>query len=223
MEGANCPFARIYMPILLIQIITVVTNLIIFIAVIFYFLKVRSREKVLEEKERQVDLSYHHVVDEALAKERKILDDASSEASQIITDAKYINQAAKQAVDQALQKMAEEVKKGTQDSSNQFMASYLASLKQLSGQSVTNFQTITKELETDLQKQIKDFRESMLPRLEAELEAYKSNRIKEADQKIGTMVQKISRDVLNKSLTIEDHENLIIDALEKAKKEGIFG
>lgn len=223
MDEANCPFARINMPILLIQIITVATNLIIFIAVIFYFLKLRAREKVLEEKERQADAGYHHVVDEALAKERKILDDASSQASHIITDAQYINQASKQAVDQALQKMAEEVKKGALDTSNQFMADYQTSLKQLSSQSVADFQTITKSLEADLQKQIKEFRESLLPRLEQELEAYKQHRIQEADQAIGKLVQKISRDVLNKSLTIEDHESIIIDALEKAKKEGIFG
>ena len=211
------------MPILLIQIITIFTNLVIFIAIILYFLKLRSRERELEEKERKADTNFHHVVDDALAKERKILEDASSEATHIITDAQYINQATKQAVDQALLRMAEELKKTAQETSQQFMGSYESSLKQVGNQSLGDFQTITKKLETDLQAQLQGFRESLLPNMEKELEAYKESRMKELEITIGKIVQKVSQDVLNKSFTIEDHHEMIIDSLERAKREGVFG
>lgn len=211
------------MPILLIQIITVVTNVIIFIAIILYFVKIRTREKILEEKERQADSSYHHVVEDALAKERKILDDASAEASHIITSGQYINQTVKQAVDQALAQMAAEVKKDAGDSSAHFMSDYQAALKQLSLQSVTNFQTITKGFEGELQTELKQFRDSLLPNIEKEIAAYKEHRIKDAEHSITQLVQKISREVLRNSITIEDHEKLILEALERAKKEGIIG
>ena len=62
----------------------------------------------------------------------------------------------------------------------------------------------------------------MLPNMEKEIEAYKQARFKEAEAMVTKIVQKVSQEVLNKAINIEDHEKLVVDALEKAKKEGIF-
>jgi hypothetical protein len=81
---------------------------------------------------------------------------------------------------------------------------------------------MAKGLGVDLQKQIKDFHESLLPGLEKELEIYKQVRFKQADQTITEVVQKVAQEILNKSLTVSDHQAIMLEALEKAKKEGVF-
>jgi|GEM_PF-1835907 len=184
------------------------------------------------------------VLQEATNESSQILQVATQQADQIISGAQYISQASKQSIDQALQQLVQEVQgisqtaKVTVDqtvrkmaidmqqqslgTAHDFSNNYVASLKQLSTESLNDFQLVAKELEVDLQKQIKEFRETLLPNLEKEVEAYKQSRLKQTEQTVARIVQKVSQDILNKSLSLEDHQNLLIESLEKAKKEGIF-
>src|SRR5579864_5094886 len=93
------------LPMELFQILTIVADLVIFVFVLYYFLRLREKEKLIDKERAETDASYHHVVDDALAKERKILDDAAYQASQIVAGTNYVTTGAKTTMDQALQKM----------------------------------------------------------------------------------------------------------------------
>ena len=124
---------------------------------------------------------------------------------------------------QALEKMEGDVEHEASDATKEFAKTYSASLQKLATQSLTNFQTITKNMEEDLEKQSKEFRESLLPKLEKELDDYKKLRLQQAERTINHVVQEVSQEILNKSLSLDDHHRLLIESLEKAKKEGAFG
>lgn len=210
------------MPDLLFQYITLWADLLIFIFVGYYFWEFRTREKALKKKETKVDTEYHKIVDDALTKERKILEDATVEAEKIIADTSYISKATKETVDQALQKMVLDIQKEALATAQSFTQSYQASLNQIATSSLHDFQNVAKELEGDLQKQVKEFHETLLPNLQKELEGYKQSRLEQTDQTINKIIQKVSEEVLNISLPISEHQTLLIQSLEKAKKEGIF-
>jgi hypothetical protein len=206
-----------------------VADLIVFFFAGYYLFKFMKREKQLEEKEKElekkegkIDTDYHQVVDNALNKERKILEDAVSEADAIITKTQYVTQNSKEMVNKALQEIVVDVKKEAINVARNFINDYQNSIKQIAAQSLNNFQSVTHELELNLQKQIKDFHETLFPKLEKEVEAYKQERLKEVDRTANIIIQKVSQKVLNKSIPLEDHNNLIIESLEKAKKEGVF-
>jgi len=225
-------------------LVTLAADCLIFVFVGYFFLVFRKREAELKKRESKADTEYHAVVDNALNKERKILDDATSEADKIVNDAKYVNREISEKVNQALQKMVVDIQKDATDSATNFLGKYQEALKQMSGQSLSGYQKITRDMETDLQNfageleaalknmglslgvdlqnQIKNFHESLLPGLEKELEAYKQLRLKQADQTINQVIQRVSQEILNKSMTISDHQALMTEALERAKKEGVF-
>jgi hypothetical protein len=210
------------MPAQLIQIITLTADIFLFLFVGYYLFHLHKRERSLHEKEKKIDTNYHHVVDDALAKERQILDDAAREANQIMTGANYVKQGSQERVDHALEKIVTDVQQDSLKTSHTFMQSYQASMNELSVQSLKEFQDIIKGLQTDLQKQVSSFHETLLPALEKELEEYKQMRLKQTEQTVTRVVQKASQDILNKSISLEDHHTLIIQSLEKAKKEGVF-
>ncbi len=210
------------LPELLFQTASYVLNLIVVIFIFYYLLKLRSKEKTVEQKENSIDTNYHHIVDEALAKERKIIDDAAAEASQIISQAQHVNTNSKQTIDQAIEKLIHDAQANTSTAAQDFKSSYAASLQQVAHASLTDFQNITKELQTDLQKQMQDFHNTLLPGMQKELEEYKKSRMQQAEQAITRVVQQVSQDVLNKAIPFEDHQKLMIAALDKAKKEGMF-
>ena len=210
------------LPVLVFQVVGFLLNLIIACCIIFYFISFRLRAKELEEKEKKVDTNYHHIVDEALAKERKIIDDATTEASHIITQAQNVNVNSKQTIDQAIAKLINDAQTNTTTATQEFKNSYASSLQQMAHESLAGFQKITQELQQDLQKQIQEFHNTLLPGMQKQLEEYKQSRMKQTEQTITRIVQEVSQDVLNKSISLEEHQKLMNESLEKAKKEGMF-
>jgi F0F1-type ATP synthase membrane subunit b/b' len=210
------------LPALLFDVTSFMVNLVLVLFIVYYLVRLRAKEKTLEKKEEKIDTSYHQIVDDALSKERKILEDATTEASQIITNAQYVNTSSKQAVEHALSQLMHDVQNDAVAASEEFKKSYSASLQQIAHASLSDFQQVTKTLQTDLEQQIKTFHDTLLPGLQKELEAYKQSRMKQAETTITRVVQEVSQEVLNKSISFEDHQKLLTDSLEKAKKEGIF-
>ncbi len=221
------------MPALLFQIVTLFADLLVFIFFAYYFLVFIHKEKDIEKKEKKIDTDYHEIVDDALSKERKILDDAASSshhivedattrADQIITGAEYVSKASKDTVDQALQKMVLTIEKEAVDTAQDFAKSYQASLSQLSASSLNDFQTVVKQLEVDLQKQSEQFHQTLFDQMKKDLDAYKALRLQQTDQLITKIVQKASQEIFNKSISLSDHQAMVLESLEKAKKEGVF-
>lgn len=206
------------------------------------------REKKIEGDYNQVVgqsmTQQHQIVQGAVEQSNQIMQIATHQANQILAGTQYLSQTTKATLesslqrmvvdvqnagsnskitlDQALQKIVVDVHREAFDTGKDVNASYQASLKQLTSNSLSGFQNATSELELELQKQIKDFRQTLLTNLEKEIDVYKEAKIKRIDKASVGLVQKVAQEVLNKSLTLEDHENLVIKSLEKAKKEGIF-
>ncbi|HVZ67679.1 MAG TPA: hypothetical protein VG917_05480 [Patescibacteria group bacterium] len=57
-------------------------------------------------------------------------------------------------------------------------------------------------------------------KMEADIEAYKKERIEKIDNNIFNLLLSVSKIAIGKSLTVNDQKNLILEALEQAKKEG---
>lgn len=210
------------LPELVFEITSYLLNLIVALFVIYYLIRLRKKEKELEKKEAETDTNYHKVVDDALSKERKILTDATEEAQEIITNAQYINKSSQATVDHALSKMMQDIQSDAVTSAHDFKTSYQTSLQQVATTSISEFQQVIRELQSDLHKQIQEFHNTLLPGLQKELDAYKQSRMKQAEMTITRVVQEVSQDILNKSISFEDHQKLMLESLDKAKKEGLF-
>jgi hypothetical protein len=204
------------------QILILVFEVVIMGFTLYYFLNLRGREKKLETSEIKEDTSYHQIVNDALSRERKILEDATLEADQIVTGAQYVQQSSKEAINQALAELVKEIQKESVDTATKFMSDYATNLQKLSQTSLSDFQQTSENLQTDLKQQIKSFRESMLPDLQKELDAYKQMRLKETEELVKKIVEQASQNIFNRSLSLDDHQKLLTDSLEKAKAEGVF-
>lgn len=225
---------------MLYNFLTITSSITIIIFVLVYAFRLHAKEKELEVKRHKVDTEYHRIVDDALSKERKILDDATSEADKIITDAKYVSSGSKEVVDHALKEMLDDIQKESVETGRVVLNSYAASLKELTNTSLKDvgeiskgldnelqtqlkeFESVTRKLAEDLQNQMKAFNENQLASVQKELDEYKLERMKQTEQMVLAIAQKVSQDVLNKSISLEDQQKLVIDSFEKAKKEGLF-
>jgi hypothetical protein len=210
--------------------------------------EIDKREGKLDNDYRQVVgqgmQREQQILENAINQSSQMMQVATHQANQIIAGTQYISQGAKATLDTALQKMVSEVQttgstskialeqalqkmvvdahREAFDTGKDFNSSYTSSLKQLTTVSLNGFQNVTNELELELQKQIKEFRSVLLTNMEKEIDEYKLQKIRRIEQASNVLVQKVAEEILNKSLSLEDHQNLVIQSLEKAKKEGIF-
>jgi flagellar biosynthesis/type III secretory pathway protein FliH len=56
----------------------------------------------------------------------------------------------------------------------------------------------------------------------ASIERYKQERMKQVDDSILDIVKEVTKKVLSKTLTIEEHEKLVYKALEEAKRQKVI-
>jgi restriction endonuclease len=207
---------------LLFQIITTAAQLVILLFILYYMLVAREKEHELKKKEAKLDAAYRQSMEEALEKERKIIDNATIKADDIIADAQRISQNSQKILEQALEKMVMNMHTEATDTAQNFIKNYENSLKMLADESIKDFKTVDKESKEALQQQLKIFNESQLTTIQKELEEYKQTRMKDAEKLIIKVVQKVSQDVLKSAISMDDHQKLLVDSLEKAKKEGLF-
>lgn len=59
-------------------------------------------------------------------------------------------------------------------------------------------------------------------RVEKELDIYKQDRLKAIDTHVNKLVSEVARKVLGKTIDISTHEELVKEALERAKEENFF-
>jgi hypothetical protein len=58
--------------------------------------------------------------------------------------------------------------------------------------------------------------------MEEELAVYKAERMKKVDEKIFEILRDVAAKAIGKALSLEDHEDIVVKALEDAKKEHVL-
>ncbi len=184
--------------------------------------ELKKQKDELTQKQKELENNYQQVIDSALSKERNILDEATKKATAILSNTKYLSNFTQNALDQALQKMFQELRNAAYKTSTSSLENYSNYLNQISQKTLVEFQNTTRQYEAEMQKKMEEFRNSLLPAIEKELEEYKQKRLKNADKAINEIIKRVSEKVFIKSTSKEDQQRLIIESLEKCLKEGIF-
>jgi len=134
------------------------------------------------------------------------------------------------------QKIEEELVK----SSKLYASKYEEILKETQGQSIKILQNIPQDIKTVLAKEIQSVHITIeeevkkaeeeakgvvvlaYQKAESEVEKYKLARLRQVDESIVMILKEVARKVLSKEINMEEHEKLVMKALEEAKRQGVF-
>jgi len=228
-------------PIIFFDMVATILILALCLAAVVYYL---SRiTKTLHANLNMKDTSFQKntdLLDTARIKAVKIIDDANNRALDIISKVTLSTAAAsenfKENLSHASFVQIKEFEKATSD----FIVLYSQILQDLKTKNIEVFQNVSKDIEVNTMEEIENFKESMqklttLSQKEVkkkididyetskkEIEDYKKEELRRIDSGIYELLEKISKIVLGKALSLSEHEDLIEKSLEKAKKEGVF-
>lgn len=208
----------------------------------FYLFKIRrSHQASILNTKNENDQRNAKLMNEARIRAAKIIDDANSQALDIISKATLSVNASSESFKESLTRTSSAQIKEFEKAISDFTKIYFQILQDLKTKNIEVFQDVSKDIETNTTDEIKNFKESMqkltilsqaeikkkistdYESLRIEIENYKKEKLQKVDSEIYEFLEKISKLVLGKALSLSEHEDLIEKSIEKAKKEGIFG
>lgn len=187
----------------------------------------------LQKEEEHLKLQMHK-------KSLDVLEEARGQATKIITNAHFTADMSKVDFNDKLAAASISHIKDFENASSELLKIYQKELNALKENTIITVKNISKDIETNTVEDLRDFEEVLkretfasqkiveekieetYKETQKEIEAYKAAEIKRVDDRIYKLLQTVSKLVLGKAISLQDHEQLVIEALDKAKKEGIL-
>lgn len=232
-------------PISLIFLTIAVTVL----AVILFFLVreyTRAAEKLhaAEEMNRglQTQLSEKPVklLELAHTQSQELINQANKQASEILASSKTYEDSSNKALKEKLAELEKQQEIVFKHASEDMKVAYQNMIIQIQEQDINTLQSMTKDIKSDVIADFKEFREALEKEtinsekvvkekideeyllMEKDLDAYRQEKYKKIDEDIYQILYRISEMVLNQGISYDKHKELVIEALETAKKEQVF-
>ncbi len=201
--------------------------------------KFNTYQKEADESESQVHKREADLLEDARIKAGKIVEDANKKAAEIIGESNILNRDSKKTLDEALETLLKHQTSYFEKVSQDFLEAYKRELESLKQKNVEIVKNVSKDMEEDTVGEVNDF-EKVLQKetfeaqkivggkieeeyslAQKELEKYKNEMLSKVQDQIYKILENVSKLTIGKSIPLADHEELIIEALEKAKKDGL--
>ncbi|RJR28500.1 hypothetical protein C4564_05370 [Candidatus Microgenomates bacterium] len=180
-----------------------------------------SYHRVLKEYSG-VRKTYEKALEEANKQSQEILKDAQNKAGEIIKNSEIFSKDMKTDFQSSIRKLVDyeiSVYKDLEKSTN---AESIKLFKSVSDSVTKNVEAYLSSVESTLSGQITDATKNIEKSMEESLDNYKKERMRAIDADVSKLVREISLKVLGRGIAIEDHEKLILKALEEAKRDNVL-
>lgn len=213
----------IYLGLLIIASLTL-----LLIGVLVLYLRLIRRYLNLREGGR-AELDSQTLLANAQKKSQEILEEAHKKASEIVERSEKFLQAQEGKVAKELEKASKTYANYFQDAlrrveqeASETLKNVPEEIKKVYATEIVNIRTT---LDAQLSKAREDSRQIVLEayqKAEAEVENYKKKRLSQIDDSIIIILQEVARRVLSREINQEEHERLVMKALQEAKREHVF-
>ncbi len=224
----------------IIFVISFLATVFLLLYAIGYVFYVTKKDREFEQKRNEAYYNSARILNSARDKAKQIIEESEAKAQQVLLQAENIQQNIEGEFNQTLQQVVNQNSNEINKDSKQLLDDYKNSLTSLKSQYLKEIEALIAKMEGSMQNEFQEFRTVLekdtklaentlgqnitaeLDKTRLELETYKKTQIGKIDEMIKTMVVKISQEVLAKTITPQEHEKLIIEALNQAKNEGVL-
>ncbi|OGH18084.1 MAG: hypothetical protein A3C22_03175 [Candidatus Levybacteria bacterium RIFCSPHIGHO2_02_FULL_37_10] len=201
--------------------------------------KQNSNQKKYDEILNEINRKDVDFLEDARQKGAQIIEGSTKKAQQIIEESQTLSSEYRKQLDEALETLIKHQTSYFEKASQDFLSEYKKELDSLKARAIEVAQNTSKDIEEDTEREIKEFDnvlaqetfsaqkivegkiEEEYSTAQKEVEAYRQEMMKKLEGQIYKILEDVSKMAIGKSISLADHEQLIIDALEKAKKDGI--
>lgn len=199
--------------------------------------KMQARELEKSKIDSHLQKKAADLLDEAQEKASAILEKAQTKSLELINAAQFYNNETKHVFEDQLKAARENQADEFNHTSQEFLESYKKAVEELKSDDIKDLHNISKDIEKDAQRQVGDFAniieeetvqaqkiieekiEAEYKKVREEVDHYKTTQMAKIDDQIYAIIKKVTEEAIGKGLNIQEHEQMVVDALDKAKKE----
>lgn len=224
----------------MMTIISVLGVLSILGAVALFIHHVLKREHEFQEKERATFSQYEDIIKRAHDEANDLLDKTVTTSEHLLANVRGTNETAAADFDKVLQAIANKQIQAINHEAALLKKGYENKITQMETTIDHNTENMLQNAEVNLDKQLATFTQNlmvhatkseeiigtktqeMIGQIEAEVNEYKKKKMATADAAIMQLIQKTYQEILGRIVPPDVNQELILKALEKSKKEGVF-
>ena len=197
-------------------------------------------EKINAHLQSQLTEKPIKLLEKAHEEAQEIMNQANQKASEILASSKTYETTSNQSLKDKLTELEKQQSAVFTKASEDMKIAYQNMLTQIQEQDINTLKSMTKEIESDVLADFKEFRDVLEKEtinsekvvkekideeylvMEKDLEEYRKQKYQKIDDDIYKILYRVSEMVLNEGITYDKHKELVLDALETAKKEQVF-
>lgn len=212
--------------------------LLVFVLAYVYYLFTKETE--LRRKQEQLLSETESVIDRAKSRAHGIIERAVEKSQDTLLGTDYLRHDLIERMEGSLRDLAKTIAGNLKRDQKEFDDEYKELFDSVKREYIARVDQTLSTIESIAQKEFEDFRKiireetvesqsiigkrvnSEFDLAKKEIEEYKKEQMAKIDSSIEAVLQKVAREVFGKTLSLSDHEDLIREALEQAKKEGFL-
>lgn len=217
---------------------------VIVLALILSYITAGRRLKALEDERdilyKKAKEKEDELINQAQSDYHKIVTSAQSKASELISDAGQVNMDTQKVINEAVSALEIREKESLEKKAEEFLKLYEEKIAEVNNNSINSIKNESDELVkyidghfTEIKKLLeaqtvesKNTAEARIKeeygKMEKELSDYKESQLKKIDNNIYEILLNVSKIAFGRGLPLENHEELVEEAIEQAKKEAEF-
>lgn len=205
-------------------------------AFIAYYRKVTQLKKLESQAHEQAQ----SILERAHTQSEEILEKVESKATEILTHVELFRSDLEASFRGSLNQAVEKYLAMAEKQSEQLSTDYEDLFKHVREEFLVNAKKALDTIEVEVKKQLDESRVSLTGRLVAsqegfqkkiaeefvlarkEIEVYKRQELQKTEKVIDDTVIRLTKELIRTSIPPEEHKRLVMEALDKAKQEGLF-
>ena len=221
-------------------LVTFIASLILLVVTILYLYHLYSEERDFQKKQAKSYKAAEEVIDSARKEANLLIEEAVQKAKHMVIDAEYVRSDLAKHIEASMETVGTSAVELFKQDSKEIDEQYKHVFSQIKNEYEKHTQETlgalqklaVDELDTfskNLRKETLNSQVFIGARINEEFEAkkkeiddYKIQRLKMVDQNINQIIAKIAEEVLGRVIPVAEHEHLVLEALERAKKEEVF-
>ncbi len=202
--------------------------------------KLHQAEELNNHLQNQLSEKPVKLLESAHEKAQEIIEQANRHATEILASSKTYEDNSNFALKEKLVDLEKQQEAVFNKASAEMKTAYQNLLTQIQEEDINTLKTMTKNIESDILSDFKEFRDSLEKEtinsekvvkekideeyleIEKELEDYKKQKYAQIDEDIYKILNRVSEMVLSQGISFDKHKQLVLEALETAKKEQVF-
>ena len=180
------------------------------------------------------------VLEDAKEKSFKLLTSSHEKARKVLDDVSFISEQSKSELDKQLKMLTQKQLAVLEATSVNLMDIYkkaieeekvesLSIISQTSGafkeevmSEISKFEDVLHKETVETESELKEEVTKEYEGIKKELEEYKKNKLSYIDENIYDIISQVTKEILGKSLSVAEHEDIVIRLLEEAKRKSKF-